>query len=98
MVSMFQELNKSRLHTFLVSSAIIYKQILVDFYSNYAEKDDKVVYSHGDKEITIDQATLATAFSLPTVCIFDFSSISKEDMATAMKKFVAADEVLSPSC
>lgn len=66
---------------------IILKTLVLDFYVNETVfADGKVTY------------TLTSTLSLPTASVFDFSVISKDDMAASLKRFSSSGQEISPSC
>ncbi|KZV17960.1 hypothetical protein F511_40219 [Dorcoceras hygrometricum] len=83
MVSMFQALVESGLQGFLGCTAVVYEEVLVEFFANGAVRDGLVVSSVNGVSVEISEKLFAETFDLPVVGLADVSEMPKDKIFDA---------------
>ncbi|KZV19234.1 hypothetical protein F511_20970 [Dorcoceras hygrometricum] len=83
MVSMFEALMASGLRGFLGCSAVVYEDVLVDFFENASVRNGVIISTVGGQLVEISEELFAKSFELPVDGFGDLSEIPKDAIFNA---------------
>ncbi|KZV28614.1 hypothetical protein F511_34431 [Dorcoceras hygrometricum] len=97
MVSMFEALVASGLRGFLGCPAVVYEDVLVDFFENASVRSGVVISTVGGQLVEISEELFAESFELPIDGLGDLSEMTKDAIFDARSIVSLSGEPISLS-